>query len=643
MTKRVAVIPMQILRASVRSSALGLFSSGGPDKLKLELRTRSLPILPLQMWAGRTIPLVLRRSRKLLCFLALLFSPVASAATLRTLDGKSVEGDYRFDSGQIVITPRHGTPVKVNLEDIIEADFKPQEPPKPPGPTGPLDRAWNMQDVGPTGTPGTAQLVDGRFCLKGAGGGIKGPGDSFYFVYQDLRGDAQLIARVADLASANREGKVGLMLRDFYNERGSRSIFLYVQPKGGVWLAYRAQTNGELETLAALPAAKLPLWLRIARVRNTVTAYTSADALTWTPIGQPIEFQRFRRDGRQAYVGLALCSRDVNALSTATFDKVSLQPASAGDDGMPRPPLVESAKPTGPILNRALLFRGGTLIGNVNIQGADEKAVRIIRPDGKPLALSTADIARLMVGPVSSQQLAKIPPNAVGVMLAKGDFFEGEFASLLNGRLRINSVLFGTRDLAAGTEALVVVLREPSMSEAPWIVKTNEGFIYMARSLKIEKDQMLVEDEAVGPLKINGANVAELKIGPSRIQSLAALKPSKIEPPPGLDIAAAYTLTAEAFQMRAGTALYFDLAGKYRHFHARPRLAEGVLPTFGFRFIVSADGKELYRSPRQTTLDDAPGISLDIAGVRSLSLRAEPDGKPAICAPVEWADGIVVK
>ena len=375
--------------------------------------------------------------------LALVLAHASSAAKLQSIDGKNYEGDARFDSGQILITPKQGAPLRLNLDELLQADFRPDEPPKPIGPSGPLDRPWNIHDVGPTGVAGSAQLIDGKFALKGAGADIKGAADSFCFVYQELRGDVQLVARVGDLPSSQSEAKVGLMIRENFNERGSRTVFLFTQPRGGVSLASRPQMNAELVTTPAVPTGKSPLWLRLARVRDTIIAYNSSDGLSWTPIGQPIDFQRARRDGRQTYIGLAVCGGNVNALCPATFDNVTLQPAAAGDDGQVKWSPPESPRPIGPILNRAILFRNGTLIGNLNIHSADDKTIRVIRADGKPLTLSTSEVARLIVGPVSAAQLAKIPPNGLGVLLAKGDFLESEFASYKGGRLKINSVLFG--------------------------------------------------------------------------------------------------------------------------------------------------------------------------------------------------------
>jgi hypothetical protein len=591
---------------------------------------------------------------------ALLITSTCSAATLQTLDGKSYEGDIRFENNQIVITSKGRQPAKLDLDDIFRASFKPADPPKPAGASGFIDRIWNSADVGPTGVGGGVRLFDGKFAVKGAGADVKGTADSFYYIYQELRGDGQIIARISDLQRNNPDAKAGLMIREYYNERGSRTEFVYVQPQGGVGLSWRSQTNGEMTITPPSTAEKPPVWLRLARVKNMVIAYKSADGNIWTPVGQPLDFQsgadRRDRGGRRAYIGLAVCSHDVNAPCAATFSDVTLQPAWSGDEQL-RAPGAEGGRSTGPTLSRGVVFRGGTIIGGLHVQSADEKSIKIHRGDGKSLSLATSEVARLIVGPVTPQQLAMIPPMGVGVLLAKGDFIEGEFASLRDGRVKISSVVFGPRELAVGAEAIVIVLRDLATSQASWIVKTQEGFVYMARSIKLERDQLTIDDEAVGLLKVPAWSIVELKTGPGRVDSLAILKPSRIEAGSGLSTTAAYatslpdgapmTLGGHACERgvvsRAGASIHFDLDGKSKFFLCRAGVPEGMLPTTAIRFVVLLDGKEAYRSPLQTSLDDPASVSLNVAGAKTLVLRIETAGNVSLPALGVWGDPVTVR
>jgi hypothetical protein len=371
----------------------------------------------------------------------------------------------------------------------------------------------------------------------------------------------------------------------------------------------------------------------------------------------------------RVYVGLAVCSRDTNAACAATFQGVTVQYGLPKDE--PPPKLDASGEATKaaaagqPMLHRAVVLRTGAVIGNVRIQSADDKTVHVIRADGKPADFSTAEVARLVLGPVTAQHLARIPPTGSGVLLGKGDFFEGEFESLKDGRVRVNSVVFGPRELIAGTEAVVVVLHEigasgdggGASSEAPWIVRTGEGFVYMARSARIEKDRLVVDDQTAGTVKLASGSIAEIKAGGGRFDSLADLRSAKVEAAAGIATATAYTVGAaggvpisldgkpceRAVTCQAGVSLHYDLGAKYRVFLCRAGVPDGVLPAVAVRLVVIADDKEIYRSPSQTSLDDAPQISLNIAGAKALTLRVETAGDVNLPAAVVWGDPMLVK
>jgi hypothetical protein len=64
----------------------------------------------------------------------------------------------------------------------------------------------------------------------------------------------------------------------------------------------------------------LPYWLKLSRSGSTVSAYTSADGVNWTPIGSPQTINL----GPSVYIGLVVCSNNTSTLAAATFDNVSV-------------------------------------------------------------------------------------------------------------------------------------------------------------------------------------------------------------------------------------------------------------------------------------------------------------------------------
>ena len=67
------------------------------------------------------------------------------------------------------------------------------------------------------------------------------------------------------------------------------------------------------------------------------------------------------------------------------------------------------------------------------------------------------------------------------------------------------------------------------------------------------------------------------------------------------------------------------------------------LATAAVRFVVTADGKELYRSKPMTSLDAPIGASIKLADVKSLTLKVESTAGEAFTTPGTWGDASLVK
>jgi hypothetical protein len=64
----------------------------------------------------------------------------------------------------------------------------------------------------------------------------------------------------------------------------------------------------------------LPYWIKVSRTGNTFTSFTSLDGVNWTQrgTGQTINM------AQTVYLGLVVNSGSTSALTTATFDNVSI-------------------------------------------------------------------------------------------------------------------------------------------------------------------------------------------------------------------------------------------------------------------------------------------------------------------------------
>ena len=95
---------------------------------------------------------------------------------------------------------------------------------------------------------------------------------------------------------------------------GSPYALLAVTPTHGIHFQYGFNQD------AAGPATAPPnTWLKLTRTGNTITSFTSTDGQTWTAVGSTT----LALTG-DASIGLFVTSHNGSALSTATFDNVSV-------------------------------------------------------------------------------------------------------------------------------------------------------------------------------------------------------------------------------------------------------------------------------------------------------------------------------
>jgi glucose/arabinose dehydrogenase/regulation of enolase protein 1 (concanavalin A-like superfamily) len=185
----------------------------------------------------------------------------------------------------------------------------------------PLPEPWEHTDVGAVGAAGTASYNDGTFTVKGAGY-IRGRADSFHFVYLAAEGDCSITARVVDLPFDSRRDKnarAGVMIRADLSA-GAPHVFIGPKAKGPMQMISRNRADRASETAGA-GAAPVPYWVRVTREGGVLTAFRSADGVTWSKVRSKNTITL----GSTVYIGLAVCS-DQNGLLSATFDNVTATP-----------------------------------------------------------------------------------------------------------------------------------------------------------------------------------------------------------------------------------------------------------------------------------------------------------------------------
>lgn len=180
---------------------------------------------------------------------------------------------------------------------------------------------WSARDIGSPAVAGSSSFNQGQFTVIAGGADIWGQSDQFHFVYQQVSGDVDVIARVDSVTQVHSWSKMGVMIRSSLAANAAHGFALVSAGKGTAF-QNRASVGASSNNVYG-PAAKAPYWVRLVRVGTKLTAYASADGKTWTTINSATIAL-----GTVAYVGLATTSHNASAATTGKASAVAVQPLS---------------------------------------------------------------------------------------------------------------------------------------------------------------------------------------------------------------------------------------------------------------------------------------------------------------------------
>jgi hypothetical protein len=213
-------------------------------------------------------------------------------------------------------------------------------------------------DIGSPALAGSASYAGTTFTVNGGGVDIEGGSDQFNFVYQPVTGDVTVIAHVATIGNTNAWAKGGVMIRETLAPN-SKHAMMAITPGNGLAFQRRLTAGGVTSnTSGALVAA--PYWVKLVRLGNTLSGYSSPDGVNWTLVGSDTVVMT-----SAVYVGLPLTSHNAAALCTATFDSTSVTVTAGG----PLPAPWVDADIGSPALSGSASYSGTTF--TVNGSGLD--------------------------------------------------------------------------------------------------------------------------------------------------------------------------------------------------------------------------------------------------------------------------------
>lgn len=172
--------------------------------------------------------------------------------------------------------------------------------------------------------------------IRAAPGRAWGSSDAFHFAYLPLSGNGQITAHVLSCGTgSNTWSKGGVMIRETLT-RGSKNTVMALTggDGGGLTFQNRPTTGGSSYSSNGNPVAAPPYWVRLTRIGNTITAYSSANGVNWvrqpestgtSGTANPVDIPM----AGDVYVGLFVTSHAAGEVRTYTFDNVTVEHPSA--------------------------------------------------------------------------------------------------------------------------------------------------------------------------------------------------------------------------------------------------------------------------------------------------------------------------
>jgi regulation of enolase protein 1 (concanavalin A-like superfamily) len=182
------------------------------------------------------------------------------------------------------------------------------------------------QDINATPAGATAIITAGKnYDLTGGGVDIGGTdSDGFRYAYESVTGDFDVSVQVASVTqSVATNAKAGLMARASL-DAGSQMVFSGVTPGSGYRFNYRTVAN-TVGTFNSIGSISYPnAWVRLTRVGDVFTAYSSTDGTNWAQTGTLTLSLPSTID-----LGLAADSHSTTQTLTAQFRNFNLVNASS--------------------------------------------------------------------------------------------------------------------------------------------------------------------------------------------------------------------------------------------------------------------------------------------------------------------------
>jgi hypothetical protein len=286
-----------------------------------------------------------------------------------------------------------------------------------------------------------------------------------------------VIARVAKLDDAHGPVVAGVMIRESLAADAPMGATC-LHGTGEVHFTRRPGLGTLKDFKLHDPDPKTSAWVRLTRRGDELTAFRSADGKNWQRVDQ------FKVPMAQdALVGVCAWTTGNAWTGAAEADNVLVVPGTPG--------LTWFAG--GDPLLQGIVYRDGNVVAGT-IVSADKASVCYER-GGKGYVTPLEGVARLVFSPVPPDMAM---PGRPGILLANGDFIEGEVSDLsvqpvewprpAQLKAAVRSVLFGTRSFETARDVVFLDFAEVAATPAAYEVRTPDGSLVRAKELAVNSE-----------------------------------------------------------------------------------------------------------------------------------------------------------
>lgn len=433
------------------------------------------------------------RTMNQMVFLAtLLFAlpALARVGEVQTREGKFHEGQVRFiQDGLVVINASLDSVIPVSLTNLAQIIFQTNdtifgaEIVVEPDET--LPEPWSEADIGRVTLSGSTRHISGVFTVRSSGLDIGGENDSFHYVYKAVTGNTEIVCRVVSVQYTDPQAKAGLMVRDGLAEN-SRQVSLGITAMRGAFFQTRERESTRAN-VTMYHHNYPPQWIKLRREGSLFSGFQSKNGRHWTLVERVTVPMN-----EKVFVGLAVASARELALNWTTIDKVREAPTLLNDDFLPQIELTSGSTVSGRIAS--ISEQEVNFYGAYRSVAVPARAVSSIRFQWLPVEMAD-----------------KVRGGRSGVLLSDGDFFDGEFKIADKGKLTISSVLFGLRAFEMNNDLMAAVVRRSVPVRPAYEVRTIDGSVWLATSLALARDEVVMEESALGLVRIPSYELAEIR------------------------------------------------------------------------------------------------------------------------------------